>query len=717
MDRSLSFRRAASAAALAATIACSSAGAARAATWGVIIGVSKYQSAQIASLNFPAADARTLQEYLVQKGNVPEANIKLLVNDDATGEHIKAAFSDFLAKNVKPGDDVIVSMAGHGVSKGCGLDSKSYFLPTDVRGLSVAAMEQSAIDVRDISSQLAKLPAKQFIILVDACREDPTPGRGLKGNQLTDRLSSDFQVVPRDGPKSAASATFFACQIGERAYEDPNLQHGVFTYFVLDAIDKAVKLGERLGELQMDVLAGYVSDNVKQWAKQKNGEGSEIEQEPQLQALGETPKVVMLKVKPSDYLLPFSGRAVVYGAALKALDPPPPAGPGVDYFQRAEEAEREGRFEVAQQGYAVVIEQDPKFGPAYDRLARLYTIGGQNFRAIETLIKRNGNIPPDAHAYSELALCYTAIARKMAMAEQPGGAAKPEKHNDGGIRLPGGIRIGGGRKKKPEDTPAPDNAAAGAEAGDFRPTESAREAAAFALKAAKLAQSADDKSSEAKQAMGFALIATDSKGSNREAAIEIFGRAVFLDEKSAAATYGLGYALRYYSVFEKGDGQPAMLKRAVDALKRAIDLDPNYYEAHRELAYCYHQMNDTQNATKQYEIANANRGSASDPNEVAGLNVSLSSLYHIQADQATGDRKAQLMSCSAGYIDDAKEISPDMKTVMQNLLYQGPGRVIRNGMDRVLYAPYDAANRAVDAIPSFGGHGVRDLIPGGFRLP
>src|SRR5437764_861980 len=83
---------------------------------------------------------------------------------------------------------------------------------------------------------VSKLPAKQFVVLVDACREDPTPGRGLKGNPLSDKMSSDFQVVPQNGVRSAGSATFFACQIGERAYEDPGFKHGVFTYYVLDAI-------------------------------------------------------------------------------------------------------------------------------------------------------------------------------------------------------------------------------------------------------------------------------------------------------------------------------------------------------------------------------------------------------------------------------------------------------------------------------------------------
>ena len=64
---------------------------------------------------------------------------------------------------------------------------------------------------------------------------------------------------------------------------------------------------------------------------------------------------------------------------------------------------------------------------------------------------------------------------------------------------------GGKKKKKPETEPDQPAPAPAAEAGEFRVTENGAEAATLALKAAKLAQESDPKSSEAKQALGFAV--------------------------------------------------------------------------------------------------------------------------------------------------------------------------------------------------------------------
>ena len=68
--------------------------------------------------------------------------------------------------------------------------AKSYFLPTDVKGLTTASLENSAVDLRAFADELGTLPAAQFVMFVDACREDPTPGRGIKGNTMKQHFKS-----------------------------------------------------------------------------------------------------------------------------------------------------------------------------------------------------------------------------------------------------------------------------------------------------------------------------------------------------------------------------------------------------------------------------------------------------------------------------------------------------------------------------------------------
>src|SRR5205823_1359371 len=104
-------------------------------------------------------------------GGVPADHIKLLTDGDATRSGITGAVGEFLVPHVKAGDTVVVSLAGHGVAKGVGLDAKGYFLGTDVRGASKEAMDTTAVDLRALCAEIGKLPAAQFILFVDACRE------------------------------------------------------------------------------------------------------------------------------------------------------------------------------------------------------------------------------------------------------------------------------------------------------------------------------------------------------------------------------------------------------------------------------------------------------------------------------------------------------------------------------------------------------------------
>src|SRR5262249_12899693 len=89
-------------------------------TWGLLIGVSKYQNPQITSLKYPAEDAASIRDALVdpQLGQVPADHVRLITDEQATRGNIFDGVRSFLAKGVKPGDQVIVFMAGHGVTKG-----------------------------------------------------------------------------------------------------------------------------------------------------------------------------------------------------------------------------------------------------------------------------------------------------------------------------------------------------------------------------------------------------------------------------------------------------------------------------------------------------------------------------------------------------------------------------------------------------------------------
>jgi tetratricopeptide (TPR) repeat protein len=351
-------------------------------------------------------------------------------------------------------------------------------------------------------------------------------------------------------------------------------------------------------------------------------------------------------------------------------------------------------LDVAMGGYNMVRQSDPKFAPAYERLAEIQRSRGNAQEAVATLVDMTKQVP-SAHSYSLLARAYVALINKNVATPQ---AADGEKEAEN--EKPRRSGLGGllGRRKK-EETPqqkknAPDPNAA------------------LALRAADQAVKLDARSAEAHLARGLALTAMDQGGNKQSDALMEFGTAVLLDDKDAANHYGLGYGRYTFAAYAKeGDAQKAELQRAVTALKEALKLRPDYYEAHRELAYCYHLLGDTDAAMRQYQLATSYRGSATDKDEVAGGEVALASLHQQKAKSSEGEEKKSHEQASEGYMGDAKETTPNLVRAMAIMNRARLGSSIIGNMPPGVQAALDPAGAIRSQIRS------RITVPGGFSLP
>jgi len=149
-----------------------------------------------------------------------------------------------------------------------------------------------------LSRKLSALKASQFTVFFDACREDPFPGRGLKGNTLTDVTARLLTLVSTRPPQYRSdpptSVIFYACQIGERAYENAQLQHGVFTYYILRGLRELADRPD--GRVEAGHLAGYLSENVRRWAREQAKVA--VEQNPTMVATEVRGPVLIARVMP-----------------------------------------------------------------------------------------------------------------------------------------------------------------------------------------------------------------------------------------------------------------------------------------------------------------------------------------------------------------------------------------------------------------------------------
>ena len=106
---------------------------------------------------------------------------------------------------------------------------------------------------------------------IDACRNDPTSGRGDQDNVLDDTFVRGFKVKPNKGSSElpGVNAALYACSVGERAYEWADKEHGVFSYYLLQGL-RGQSVNNK-GQVTITDLAYYIQQQVVDWARTYQG--------------------------------------------------------------------------------------------------------------------------------------------------------------------------------------------------------------------------------------------------------------------------------------------------------------------------------------------------------------------------------------------------------------------------------------------------------------
>jgi tetratricopeptide (TPR) repeat protein len=640
--------------------------------WALLVGVSQYPG-QIQSLGFPRDDATAIKDLLVSAAGFPEDHIRLLTDNGtgdakATRQNILAAV-DYFAPRVQPGHEVIVFLAGHGIARGLGVQAKSFFLPVDVDAQSKESLERTAVDLEDLARKLSALKASQFSIFIDACREDPFPGRGIKGNTMTDVMSRGLRITPSAGrPADAVPPTaivFYACRVGERAYEDPQLKHGVFTYYILEGIREVANRPD--GRVEAGYLAKFLQENVQKWSADFQSRAKfAVEQTPMMVATEvhgpmvivrmsqfaasppspPTKGTVVLATSPKDATLSLNGQVLGTAPLEKELQPGQytvraesqgfqpnetkiTVVPGYQQeftitlkpttsnasYEKGVQFEAQKLWPQAVASYEQAIREDPGSIAAYGRLASAYMAAGRYRDAVDLLTTASEKLPDNAELLAR---------RARALSEW----AVRDETLDASIN------------------PRPNKAIKQKDAGKE------------AVRAAELAAKKSPDLAVVNLALGYAYSIEER---DRPKALSAFVRASTIAPEDPESYYGVGYSYRLMKQYQQ----------AIPQLKKAIELRPDYYDAHRELAYCYHAEGDTDHAIGEYNTATGYQGETNNSGEMAGNNLALSALYTEKGQQVGGSDGDALAKAGKAYETDARVYDPTLKIAMKILTASG----------------------------------------------
>jgi uncharacterized caspase-like protein len=236
--------------------------------WALVIGVSIYDDPNLNPL-YGSNDAQTIAADLTTDAGFPKDQVFLLTDDQPpdhkpTRERILFWLSS-LKQNASPNALILVAFSGHGLESG----GKSFLMARDTHlNFDAVYLTQNAVDIEtDITHSLRDSMAKQIIVFIDACRNNPYAAAGSEQNPLTGSFADAFDYTKQNIGKQAY-ATIFATSLGGEAYQYQDKKMGYFSW----VLDQAFS-GEAYdvtGNLTLSGLIDYLQDRTPQLVRINN---------------------------------------------------------------------------------------------------------------------------------------------------------------------------------------------------------------------------------------------------------------------------------------------------------------------------------------------------------------------------------------------------------------------------------------------------------------
>jgi WD40 repeat protein len=229
--------------------------------YALFCGVSDYVGTGD-DLGAPASDAEKLEEAIKEtSGKLLEARTFTTLfttkSKDAatrpTRANIMKWLSDVGAKATSS-DIVLIFFAGHGIDK-LGEKSGYFFLTSEAQPSEVteASLGNVSISGEDLKAMLGKIAASKQVVLLDTCHSGAAAA-DLVGESRS--ISGDYARAFESIKDANGTWMLAGSAADQRSYESVNVDHGMLTYALLEAIDRGNAAGLRQapsGELFVDV--------------------------------------------------------------------------------------------------------------------------------------------------------------------------------------------------------------------------------------------------------------------------------------------------------------------------------------------------------------------------------------------------------------------------------------------------------------------------------
>jgi len=239
--------------------------------YAVIIGINNYH--ELPSLKYAVNDAKSVSDYLIEYMEVPEKNITLLLNDNATLLNIKKDLLTNLPEKTTKKDQVIIFWAGHGILKP---DDSSYDGDGFSKYLASVDTQKKSYEATALPAELLKrvfqrLSSNHVVFIADTCFSGSSGGRTVIALEADDRIRAieiQENFIERLIQKKGR-LILCASRSNQLSIESDKLQHGVFTYFLLRGLRGEAHDVDKDGLISTDEIMIYLEKNVASFTNNK----------------------------------------------------------------------------------------------------------------------------------------------------------------------------------------------------------------------------------------------------------------------------------------------------------------------------------------------------------------------------------------------------------------------------------------------------------------
>ena len=211
--------------------------------WALVVGIGHFQDPMVPVLHYTTDDAKGFASELVDPaiGRFAPDHVTLLTDDQATTVGIKEALNR-IARQAQPNDEVVIYVATHGSPRSLDVAGANYIVTYDTKfeshgKLDEDALYATALPMVELANAVAtRMKALRTVVILDTCYSGGAVTNTAKVMASGIGNAAPSQSTLERMAQGTGRIVMTAASANEESLESSSLQHGYFTYFLLQAL-------------------------------------------------------------------------------------------------------------------------------------------------------------------------------------------------------------------------------------------------------------------------------------------------------------------------------------------------------------------------------------------------------------------------------------------------------------------------------------------------